>query len=159
MAGRDISVSHVALASVRVMRTCAMMGEVVGLAASVCNRYSCLPREVYNSHFSDLQALMLEGAGKKGLPNTQMTNVGRNAHHFFEKPIRDVMLPTVEPDNSLLERVPLGDLFVDMVFVEGGKFMMGADGRAEFTHESEKPSHEVTLSDYSAIFLTRISTN
>ena len=148
MAGRDISVSHVALASVRVMRTCAMMGEVVGLAASVCNRHSCLPREVYNSHFSDLQALMLEGAGKKGLPNTQMTNVGRNAHHFFEKPIRDVMLPTVEPDNSLLERVPLGDLFVDMVFVEGGKFMMGADGRAEFTHESEKPAHEVTLSSY-----------
>lgn len=148
MAGRDISVSHVALASVRVMRTCAMMGEVVGLAASVCNRYGCLPRDVYNAHFSDLQELMREGAGKKGLPNTQMTNVGRNAHHFFEKPIRDVVLAPVEPDNSILCRVPLGDLFVDMVFVEGGEFMMGADGRAEFTHESEKPSHEVTLSNY-----------
>lgn len=148
MAGRDISVSHVALASVRVMRTCAMMGEVVGLAASVCNRHRCLPRDVYNTYFPDLQVLMKEGAGKKGLPNTQMTNVGRNAHHFFEKPIRDVVLPNVEPDNSLLTRVPLGDLSIDMVFVEGGTFMMGADGRAEFTHEAEKPAHEVTLSDY-----------
>jgi hypothetical protein len=35
MAGRDISVSHIALGSVRVMRTCGMMGEVVGMAASV----------------------------------------------------------------------------------------------------------------------------
>ena len=148
MAGRDISVSHVALASVRVMRTCAMMGEVVGLAASVCNRHSCLPRDVYSTYFADLQELMKEGAGGKGLPNTQMTNVGRNAHHFFEKPIRDVAIPPFELDNTLLERVSLGDISIDMVLVEGGSFMMGADGRAEYTHESEKPSHEVTLSDY-----------
>ena len=148
MAGRDISVTHVALASVRVMRTCAMMGEVVGLAASVCHEKDCLPRGVYTDYLSDLQALMRRGAGKKGLPNTQMTNVGRNAHHFFIKPIRDVVLPEVEPDNSLLVKIPLGDLSIDMVFVEGGTFMMGADGRAEYTHETEKPSHAVTLSDY-----------
>ena len=36
MAGRDISCTHVALGSVRVIRTCGMMGEVVGMAASVC---------------------------------------------------------------------------------------------------------------------------
>ena len=35
MAGRDISVSHVALGTVRLMRTCGMMGEVIGMAASV----------------------------------------------------------------------------------------------------------------------------
>lgn len=148
MAGRDISVTHVALASVRVMRTCAMMGEVVGLAASVCHEKNCLPRGVYTDYLPELQALMRKGAGKKGLPNTQMTNVGRNAHHFFEKPIIHREIPSVEPDNSLLERIRLGDLAIDMVFVEGGTFMMGADGRAEFTHECEKPSHEVTLSPY-----------
>ena len=36
MAGRNISVTHIALGSTRVMRTCGMIGEVVGMAASVC---------------------------------------------------------------------------------------------------------------------------
>ncbi|MBO7654239.1 MAG: FAD-dependent oxidoreductase, partial [Kiritimatiellae bacterium] len=38
MAGRNISVTHVALGTVRVMRTTGMMGEVVGMAAAVCTR-------------------------------------------------------------------------------------------------------------------------
>ena len=80
MAGRNISVTHVALGTVRVMRTTAMMGEVVGLAASVCHRHGCLPRDVYRAHFADLQALMEQGAGKQGLPNNQLFNVGRKEH-------------------------------------------------------------------------------
>lgn len=38
MAGRNISVTHVALGTVRVMRTTGMMGEVVGMAASVARK-------------------------------------------------------------------------------------------------------------------------
>ena len=38
MAGRNISVTHVALGTVRVMKTTGMMGEVVGLTASLCNK-------------------------------------------------------------------------------------------------------------------------
>ena len=36
MAGRNISTSYWALGAVRVMRTCGMMGEVVGKAAAIC---------------------------------------------------------------------------------------------------------------------------
>lgn len=64
MAGRDISVSHEALGPVRVMRTCGMMGELVGMAASVCRTHSCDPREVYTAHLAELKALMQRGAGK-----------------------------------------------------------------------------------------------
>ena len=80
MAGRNASVTHVALGTVRVMRTTAMMGEVVGMAAAVCNRNSCLPRDVYTSHFDQLKEMMKEGAGKKGLENNQKFNVGRFEH-------------------------------------------------------------------------------
>ena len=38
MAGRDISVTHEALGAVRVMRTGGCMGEIVGMAASLCKR-------------------------------------------------------------------------------------------------------------------------
>ena len=44
MAGRNISVTHVALGTVRVMRTTGMMGEVVGMAASVAAKKNNTPR-------------------------------------------------------------------------------------------------------------------
>ena len=146
MAGRDISVSHVALASVRVMRTCAMMGEVVGLAAKVCKDHGCDPRGVYPAYFKDLQALMERGAGDPSAENLQLTNIGRNAHHFFEKPLTVVETPVHAVPPALKIRV--GREVLEMVEVEGGTFRMGADGRAEFTHRDELPAHEVTLSDY-----------
>jgi hypothetical protein len=41
MAGRCISVTKSGLGPVRVMKTCAMMGEVVGKAAAVCVKKMC----------------------------------------------------------------------------------------------------------------------
>ena len=76
MAGRNISVSHIGLGTVRVMRTTGMMGEVVGLAASLCDEHDVLPRGVYTSHLEELKALMEKGAGKQGLKNNQLYNLG-----------------------------------------------------------------------------------
>ena len=47
MAGRDISVTHEALGPVRVMRTCGMMGEVVGKAAWICISHETTPAGVF----------------------------------------------------------------------------------------------------------------
>lgn len=77
MAGRDISVTHVALGTVRVMRTTAMLGEVVGMAASICHDEDCTPRQVYIEHLDRLKELMRDGCGRKGLPDTQSFNLGR----------------------------------------------------------------------------------
>ena len=63
MAGRNISVTHVALGTVRVMRTTGMMGEVVGMAASICKQKGCRPRGVYTDHLEALKALMKKGVG------------------------------------------------------------------------------------------------
>jgi hypothetical protein len=63
MAGRNISVTHVALGTIRVQRTTGMAGEVIGMAASVCMHHHCLPREVYKKYFAELQALMRAGIG------------------------------------------------------------------------------------------------
>ena len=77
MAGRNISVSHVALGTVRVMRTTGMMGEVVGMAASLCHRYAATPRGVYQNHLDELKTMMKEGAGKPSetLPDNQKFNL------------------------------------------------------------------------------------
>jgi hypothetical protein len=63
MAGRCISVTHEALGTVRVMKTCGMMGEVVGKAASLAVRHGTTPRGVYERHWAELDDL-LELPGK-----------------------------------------------------------------------------------------------
>jgi len=58
MAGRTISVERQALGSTRVMRTCGMMGEVVGKAAWICVRHHTSPRGVYEQYLDILKDLM-----------------------------------------------------------------------------------------------------
>ncbi len=76
MAGRNISVTHVALGTVRVMRTTGMMGEVVGMAASIAGKNNSSPREVYQHHLSELKSLMEKGVGKYDVENMQNYNEG-----------------------------------------------------------------------------------
>ncbi len=79
MAGRDISVTHEALGAVRVMRTGGCMGEVVGMAASLCVRHNSSPRGIYEKHLGELQALMRRGVGKEPGANTNYENQGEPA--------------------------------------------------------------------------------
>jgi hypothetical protein len=66
MAGRNISVTHVALGTVRVMRTTGMMGEVVGLAAAVARKRAAAPRDVYEKHLDEFKALLKQGVPPAG---------------------------------------------------------------------------------------------
>jgi hypothetical protein len=54
MAGRDISASHIAFGSTRVMVTGGMMGELVGIAASICVKNNTSPREIYRNYLPEL---------------------------------------------------------------------------------------------------------
>ena len=83
MAGRNISVTHVALGTVRVMRTTGMMGEVVGMAAYLCDKYDCTPRQVYQSYLEELKTLMREGMGRKEGLNDQSFNL---ANRLLDSP-------------------------------------------------------------------------
>ena len=66
MAGRNVSVTHEALGTVRVMKTGGMIGEVVGKAASICVKNECSPRDVYERYFGELKELLqLPGAARR----------------------------------------------------------------------------------------------
>ncbi|SEK45585.1 FAD dependent oxidoreductase [Olivibacter domesticus] len=58
MAGRDISTTHVAFGSTRVMRTCGMMGEVVGMAAFLAKEHQTTPRGVYEKHLPEFMGMI-----------------------------------------------------------------------------------------------------
>lgn len=76
MAGRNISVTHAALGTVRVMRTTGMMGELVGMAAFLAARNQTSPRGVYENHLDELKSLIETGVGKPGSYPDQNYNQG-----------------------------------------------------------------------------------
>ncbi|MFA7636592.1 MAG: FAD-dependent oxidoreductase [Monoglobales bacterium] len=60
-AGRNISVSHMALSSTRVMATCGVLGQAAGIAAAIACKYNLSPRQVYQQKINELkQTLMLD---------------------------------------------------------------------------------------------------
>ncbi|MDZ8117057.1 FAD-dependent oxidoreductase [Pontiella agarivorans] len=58
-AGRNISQTHIALSSTRLMATCATMGMAVGTAAALCIQKKCNPRDIATRHINELQEQLL----------------------------------------------------------------------------------------------------
>jgi len=65
MAGRCASTTRIALGATRVQWTTSMMGEIVGMAASICKKNNVNPRGVYESHLPELFELMKQGVGRE----------------------------------------------------------------------------------------------
>lgn len=71
MAGRNISATHYALSSTRVMFTCAQLGEAVGIAAAKCVCTSVIPRDLL---------------AEKTITKLQQ-NLMKNDHHLHDIPV------------------------------------------------------------------------
>ena len=61
MAGRNISATHAAISSTRVIATCAVMGEAVGTAAALAVSRKVSIRDLQRGHIRDLQQALLAG--------------------------------------------------------------------------------------------------
>jgi len=82
MAGRNVSVSAVALGSARVQQTTGQMGQVIGTTAAMCVSRGLTPREIVHSEkdLSDLQQqLMKDDLTIPHLENTDPGDLARTA--------------------------------------------------------------------------------
>lgn len=59
-AGRNISVTHTAMSSTRVMATCATLGQAVGTAAAIAALYGLTPHGVYEQRIAELQQTLMD---------------------------------------------------------------------------------------------------
>ena len=99
MAGRNLSASHVALTSTRVMATCAAMGQAAGSAAAFCVMEKCLLHDVSTEparlkRFQ--QSLLRDDQSLLGIRNEDPDDLARTAriscsHHTSEGPPEGVI--------------------------------------------------------------------
>ena len=79
-AGRDMSVTHIALGSVRVQGTLAAMGQVVGTAAAMALSEGTTPRGLYEGHMPALQQrLVKDDLYIPGIVNEDPLDLARRA--------------------------------------------------------------------------------
>lgn len=76
--GRCMSVSHVALGSVRTMATLSTVGQANAIAAFLCKKYKISPRQVGQEHMEELQQLLLKDdqyiVGKRYVDSANLVN-------------------------------------------------------------------------------------
>ena len=85
LAGRHISVTHVALAAVRVQRTLGMLGEAAGIAAALAWEHGCSPRMLYTDYLPELMGRIRAGVPK--LPSYHAYPQGwHEKYHFWGRP-------------------------------------------------------------------------
>lgn len=77
-AGRNISVTHLALSSTRVIATCAIIGQAVGNACAIAKKYGVSPREVGIKYIDELKQEIL-------IDDLLLLNTERNKNIEFTK--------------------------------------------------------------------------
>lgn len=83
-AGRNISQTHIALSSSRVMATCATMGQAAGTAAALCVRKGVSPRDIARHHVNELQEQLLrDDAFIPNRPARDAADLARRADLIF----------------------------------------------------------------------------
>lgn len=79
-AGRNVSASHVAFGTIRVMATCAILGEAAGTAAAFALDKECTPRAIYQEHLTEYQQVLLRNdASIIGLKNQDSHDLASQA--------------------------------------------------------------------------------
>ncbi|WP_053373966.1 FAD-dependent oxidoreductase [Paenibacillus sp. FJAT-27812] len=109
-AGRNVSATHVAFGTTRVMATCAVMGEAAGTGAALSAMKGITPRELGQSHLAELQqTLIRQDASVIGIRNEEASDLGRIAKATASSTMRNVHIDDASKVYSLLN--PAGITF------------------------------------------------
>ncbi|MEQ4209147.1 FAD-dependent oxidoreductase [Actinopolymorpha sp. B9G3] len=95
MAGRNISCSHVAFGSTRVMATCAVVGEAAGTAAALATQRGTSPRELATQQIALVhRAMVRSDASLLGVENTDPADLALAARASASSTLRNLAVET-----------------------------------------------------------------
>jgi len=145
MAGRDISATHVAFGTTRVMATCAVIGEAAGLAAALAVEHGLAPRELAAEQFELVRrALVRSDASVMGVAHTdpadQALTAELAASSTLTSAVADSPAITHDLDTALAIVLP-----VDPV-LDGLELLLDAHGDRELVvelHTTSRPQNYV----------------
>jgi hypothetical protein len=83
-AGRNISATHAAMSSSRVMATCAVLGQAVGTACAIAIKNQTTPRGVYEKHIKQLQQTLMNDDCFLPYLKKEITKLTKNAKVFTD---------------------------------------------------------------------------
>lgn len=134
-AGRPIGASYVAFASSRVLPTGAIVGQGVGVAAALCTKHECAPKDIVAEHAKELQQLLLrQDASIPGVENEDEADLARRA--------------TVASSSEAVLRFPESQNFHKARYALGQVFPVATDrldGVELLLHSSSAQSQTITL--------------
>lgn len=83
-AGRNASLTHIALSSTRIQGTCALMGQAIGTASTFCVKHNVTPREVGKKYIKELQEQLLrDDVFIPGRPANDPNDLAKTANIVF----------------------------------------------------------------------------
>ena len=110
-AGRNISVTHVALSSTRVMATCALIGQAMGTAAAVALSRGITVREAAAEHYKEVQRMLMDDGVFLPHIKREPSAAILSAQINISQEDRDILLNgverprTCEGENSIEQRI------------------------------------------------------
>lgn len=133
MAGRNISATHVAFGTTRVMATCAVIGEAAGAGAALCARYGLSPRQLARERMNELQQTLLrQDAALIGVANADPADLARVAEVEASSYVKRIAIERSDETQELAE--DFGILFpVDRL--QGLELLVDAAEAAEMVVE------------------------
>jgi len=111
-AGRNISVSHVALGTTRLMGTCSIIGQAAGTSVYLCKKYNCFPRDIYQKgYYKELQQILLrEGCFIPGTKNEDENDLCRKSKIYASSELSlnfEKYNGEIKVENQIGEKLPL----------------------------------------------------
>lgn len=108
-AGRNISATHSALSSTRVMATCGTLGQAVGTAAAIAVKNNTNPRGVYENHIKELKLNLMNDDCYLPFNTKEINELTKRAKFETNGKNADVLFNGIERDMGETDNGLRGD--------------------------------------------------
>ncbi len=133
-AGRDISATHVAFGTTRVMATCAVIGEAAGTGAALCSGRAIQPRELHKEHLELLQQTLLrQDASVIGIHSNDLDDLVRTASISASSTMKSIDVSSGSKSYDLVN--PVGVLFPVEPRLDSIEWLLDAKEDTQFSIE------------------------
>lgn len=148
-AGRNISATHAAISSTRVMGTCSLLGQAMGTAASICVSQKLFPRDINNGHIKKLQQMLLDDGVFLPFTKREISDLTKSARLNIKDSEKDILFNGIERPRtnahenfiSFNEGDELSFEFEDGAMLDTLRIQFDLD----FGHKSVSPNYKMTV--------------